>query len=237
MVFACIDTGLWVHWNGVCFVLKKWCLLAFATLFASSCWNWQLKLFTVAVQDFCLEYKARNFTEAADILIFGIQGQNTLYPQFGRQTNTLEPNLFESSCCMLAESTLMYSLTPFIDIIFYCLVEEEHQMSKLSFSPCNCKGSGGMAWRFGACQIFLGSHLKFTGVNVKRPRQHACSHLSSDALIVSCFWCLVFLLYYTPWVSEKQPILAEQAVHQSPWFSWICSSIFANFSLFSMFFL
>jgi len=92
----------------------------------------------------------------------------------------------------------MNSLTPFIDIIFYCLVEEEHQMSKLSFSPCNCKGSGGMAWRFGACQTFLGSHLKFTGVNVKRPRQHACSHLSSDALIVSCFWCLVFLLYYTP---------------------------------------
>ena len=92
----------------------------------------------------------------------------------------------------------MNSLTPFIDIIFYCLVEEEHQMSKLSFSPCNCKGSGGMAWRFGLCQTFLGSHLKFTGVNVKRPRQHACSHLSSDALIVSCFWCLVFLLYYTP---------------------------------------
>ena len=78
-----------------------------------------------------------------------------------------------------------------------------------------------MAWRFGACQSFLGSHLKFMGVNVKRPRQHACSHLSSDALIVSCFWCLVFLLYYTPWVSEKQPILAEQAVHQYPWFSWI----------------
>ena len=94
------------NWNWFMGTLK-WCLLAFATLFASSCWNWQLKLFTVAVQDFCLEYKARNFTEAADILIFGIQGQNTLYPQFGRQTNTLEPNLFESSC-MLAESTLMY---------------------------------------------------------------------------------------------------------------------------------
>jgi len=131
----------------------------------------------------------------------------------------------------------MNSLTPFIDIIFYCLVEEEHQMSKLSFSPCNCKGSAGMACRFGACQTSLGSRLKFMGVNVKRPRQHACSHLSSDALIVSCFCCLVFLLYYTPWVSEKQPILAEQAVHQSPWFSWICSPIFANFSLFSMFFL
>jgi len=55
-----------------------------------------------------------------------------------------------------------------------------------------------MAWRFGACQTSLGSRLKFMGVNVKRPRQHACSHLSSDALIVSCFWCLVFLLYYTP---------------------------------------
>jgi hypothetical protein len=52
-----------------------------------------------------------------------------------------------------------------------------------------------MAWRFGACQTFLGSHLKFMGVNVKRPRQHACSHLSSDALLVSCFWCLVFLSY------------------------------------------
>ena len=107
--------GVCLHWNWFMGTLKwcllcpkkKWCLLAFATLFASSCRNWQLKLFTVAVQDFCLEYKARNFTEAADILIFGIQGQNTLYPQFGRQTNTLEPNLFESSC-MLAESTLMY---------------------------------------------------------------------------------------------------------------------------------
>ena len=32
-------------------------------------------------------------------------------------------------------------------------------------------------------------------------------------------WCFYYIIL--PWVSEKQPILAEQAVHQYPWFSWI----------------
>jgi hypothetical protein len=42
--------------------------------------------------------------------------------------------------------------------------------------------------------------------------QMHCSFLAFDA------WCF----YHTPLGLRKATIFAEQAVHQSPWFSWIC---------------